>query len=143
MQKHQLIHLKNGLRVLLLPYGGIDTVALCLSGLAGSNYETSDEYGVAHLLEHTVFLGTKNYPKPADLEGLIDQVGGYTNAGTSNRYVNYFTRLLKEDLEKGLEFLSELFINPLLKEKDVLKEREVVLQEAQVSLDQPVTKFFY
>ncbi len=134
--------LPNGLRVMNVPFEGIQSATITMRGRAGSNYEKPNELGVAHLLEHAVFDGTEKYPTNIALDATVENVGGSSNARTSREQVEYFAKFLKEDIEIGFDVLSQLAIKPLLQSKTVLREREIVRQEAIRKESDPVDRFF-
>lgn len=134
--------LANGLRIIYIPYSGIESVSMSFYGNAGAAYESMDNIGTAHALEHLLFKGTKEYPSVIKLKKCLEDLGGYANATTSLFYVNYFTKTLKEDLEVGFKFLSQLIIYPLLKEEYLKRELKIIEQEA-LSRDYNAEKEFY
>ena len=128
--------LSNGLRVYADPMPNLESVALGVWAQAGSVDETTNEHGLAHLLEHMAFKGTKTRTARQIAEE-VEAVGGYLNAATSHQRTGYYLRLLKEDLNLGLEILSDILINPLFEEGEFSKEKDVVIQEIGEAADQP------
>ena len=133
--------LNNRLRIIYTPFPGVDSVSLKLIGRVGGIWEKPDELGAAHYVEHLVFDGTKKYESTQELNSLIEDAGGNFNGGTDFYEVNYIVKLLKEDVEKGFDFLSQLVCHPLFKKSDVDKERGIIIQEYTNSLDEPVSNF--
>ncbi len=134
--------LNNGLKVVYLPFPGIDSVTLRLFGRAGSMWENLDQMGIAHFVEHMVFEGSNKYPKAEKLSKVVSDVGGKTNGFTSEDIVGYTVKLLKSDVEKGFEYLAEVVLHPLIKDEDVEKQREIISQEIKTHRDVPVRRFF-
>ncbi len=128
--------LKNGVRVIADPMPGLKTVALGVWVKAGSVDETSEEHGVAHLLEHMAFKGTKTRSALAIAEE-IEGVGGYLNAATSHQRTGYYARMMKDDLALGADILADILANPLFDEIELEKEHEVVVQEIGEAADTP------
>ncbi len=128
--------LSNGVRVVVDPMPGLATVALGVSVRAGSVDEAAGEHGVAHLLEHMAFKGTKKRSALAIAEE-IEGVGGYLNAATSQQRTGYYARILKDDLELGADILSDILAHPAFDDEELAKEREVVVQEIGEYADQP------
>src|SRR3989338_3500887 len=89
MGSPEYFRLKNGLRVVFLPFKDVGSVFSILIGRAGSVYEENDEIGVAHMLEHMVFNGTEKYIDQKTINLLIENVGGHANAGTGYETVEY------------------------------------------------------
>ena len=134
---HDVITLDNGFRIVYVPFPGAESVALHLYGAAGVGYETPEEIGVAHFLEHLLFDGTEQYPTKKELTNLIYNRGGKLNGWTSHEWVDYWAVLLKEDLATGVEYLSQLFQHSLLREEDIAKEKTVIEQEYHRDDDSP------
>jgi predicted Zn-dependent peptidase len=100
----------------------------------GSIYENVSEKGISHFIEHMLFKGTKNRDNEKinmDLENL----GGEYNAYTDNNSTVYSITSLNEELENGLEVLSDMLRNSIFPEKEMEKEREVILAEIRTSRD--------
>ncbi|WP_425409130.1 M16 family metallopeptidase [Hyphococcus sp.] len=124
-----VIHqLKNGVRVIADPMPSLETVALGVWVRAGSMDERETEHGVAHLLEHMAFKGTKRRTARALAEE-IESVGGYLNAATSHQRTGYYARFLKEDIRLGVDMLADILQHPIFDENELRKEHEVVVQE--------------
>ncbi len=100
----------------------------------GSIYENISEKGISHFIEHMLFKGTKsrdNEKLNMDLENL----GGEYNAYTDNNSTVYSITSLNEELENGIEILSDMLRNSIFPEKEMEKEREVILAEIRTSRD--------
>lgn len=142
MSKPIIKKLENGLRVVYVPFPGIDSLSVRLMGRAGSLWETPEELGVAHYIEHLLFDGTVKFPNPDDLRGLIENGGGYINGYTSNSEVCYIVKTVPTEIENSFLYLSQLSMHSLLREEDIEKQRTVIIQEYNNSLDNPVTNFW-
>jgi len=130
--------LSNGLRIVSEYVDSVYSVSLGVCVLAGSNDETGEINGLAHLLEHMAFKGTKNrsaYQIAIDIESL----GGNINAFTSKNYTCYHTRLMSEYLEEGVDVLADVVQNNLLLEEDIQREKSVVKEEIKDSEDSPTS----
>jgi predicted Zn-dependent peptidase len=75
--------LKNGIRVIVSPMPQVKSVTVLILVRTGSRYETAENNGVSHFLEHMMFKGTKKRPTPMEISTIIDSVGGAYNAFTS------------------------------------------------------------
>ncbi|MEX6634374.1 M16 family metallopeptidase [Hyphococcus lacteus] len=128
--------LSNGIRVVADPMPGLQTAALGVWVHAGSIDEVDGEHGIAHLLEHMAFKGTKRRSALALAEA-IESVGGYLNAATSHQRTGYYARVMKDDLALGADILSDILQSPLFDETELTKEREVVVQEIGEAFDTP------
>ncbi|MEK7609741.1 MAG: pitrilysin family protein [Patescibacteria group bacterium] len=105
------------------------TVSLSLRVIAGSIYESFEEIGVAHFLEHIVSDGTEKYPSKKLLTNLIDKKGGFRNAFTNKETIEYVVKVLKEESETAFEYISEITKNPLIREEDIQKQKNIIEQE--------------
>jgi predicted Zn-dependent peptidase len=132
----QVSTLSNGLRVATLAMPGIETAAVGLSIDAGSRFETAANNGVAHMLEHMVFKGTRSR-SARDIAEQIEAVGGHLNAYTSRDNTVFYARVLGADVDLGLDLVSDMITAPLLDAAELTKEREVILQELGQALDTP------
>ncbi len=135
-EKHTL---SNGLRLILVPMEGVNSVATAVMVGVGSRYETPAINGVSHFLEHMVFKGTKKYPTTEDVN-IIERVGGLQNAYTDIDITNYHNKVLSTDWELALEINKELATKPLLEQKHIDKERDVILEEMKRYEDEPAAK---
>ncbi len=132
----QLHSLKNGIRVIIDPMPSLETTALGVWAEAGSVDEYNEEHGIAHLLEHMAFKGTKRRSARAIAEE-IENVGGYLNAATSHQRTGYYVRLLKDDIALGVDIIADILQNPAFDEGELEKEKEVVVQEIGEAADMP------
>ena len=136
MSRARLHHLSNGLQVVLDPMRTVESLTLGVWIRAGSRHEPADLSGLAHLLEHMVFKGTRARSS-FDIVSQIEGQGGSINAYTSRENTAYYCRLLKDDLVLGLDILVDLIANATLKPADLNKERQVILQELHQVADTP------
>ncbi len=131
-----LYKLNNGLRVVLDPVFSVESLTLGVWINVGARHEPKQLNGVAHLLEHMVFKGTRarsSFEIVSEVEG----TGGSINAYTSRETTAYYCRLLHEDLSLGLNILSDLVGEASLKAEDLEKERLVILSELHQAQDTP------
>src|SRR3989344_9321488 len=131
--------LPNGLRLILVPMSGVNSVATAVMVGVGSRYETPTINGISHFLEHMVFKGTKKYPTTDDVN-VIERAGGLQNAYTDIDVTNYHNKALSTDWSLALEINKELALAPRLEEKYIEKERNVILEEIKRGEDEPANK---
>ena len=134
--KPEISVLQNGLRVVSLKYPQYETVSLGIWVKTGSACEQEDNNGVSHFLEHMVFKGTASRTA-AEISEDIENVGGQTNAYTSREFTAFYAKMLKDDAELAVDVLCELITSPQFAEDELLKEREVVVQEIKQTYDDP------
>jgi len=133
--------LQNGLTVLFYPYKreNVVTVKLCVK--VGSAYEKESEAGITHLIEHMIFKGTET-KKPEDIVGVIEALGGYMNAFTSYDYTCYYVAGPSTVTEKALDILSDVVFHPYFDPLELEREKEVVIEEMKMRLDNPFVVLF-
>ncbi len=132
------IILSNGLRLLFVPQKEARTVtALILVG-AGSKYETKAINGLSHFLEHMLFKGTKKRPTSLEVASVLDRVGGDYNAFTDREYTGYFAKVRPEHFHLALDWVSDIFLHPLLLPEAIEREKGVILEELHMYLDTPL-----
>lgn len=129
----------NGARLILVPMTGVNSVATAVMVGVGSRYETTENNGVSHFLEHMVFKGTDKYPTTDDVNS-IERAGGLQNAYTDIDVTNYHNKVLSEDWHLALEINKELAIKPRIPTEWVDKERDVILEEMKRYEDEPASK---
>jgi len=117
-------------------------VAYCaLSIKAGTRDEAEGSNGVAHLVEHMLFKGTKSKGAKR-INNLLESLGGELNAYTTKEETVIHATVLKEDISKAVELLSDLAFNSIFPEKELLKEREIILEEIDSYKDTPSEQIF-
>lgn len=135
-QKAEMARLSNGVVLIADPMPGLASTALSVTVRAGALDETIAEQGLAHLLEHMAFKGTKTRTARALAEA-IESVGGSLNAATGYETTSYEARILGDHLPLAFELLAEILQAPTLAADDLAKERDVVLQEIAEAVDTP------
>src|SRR5246127_5785570 len=120
--------LQNGLQVLTIQDRRAPVVPQMVWYKVGSADETPGKSGLAHFLEHLMFKGTAKHPV-GEFSQTVLKVGGNENAFTSNDYTGYFQRIPREQLPLMMEFEADRMTGLILKDENVLPERDVVLEE--------------
>lgn len=130
--------LPNGLTVISIPMPSFESAtALILIG-TGSRYETKDNNGISHFLEHMAFKGTKSRPTYMEIASLIDGIGGEFNAFTSKEYTGYYIKAGANNIEMTLELLSDMLQNSKLDAAEIEKEKGVIIEEKNLYEDTPM-----
>jgi len=132
--------LKNGVRTLIVPMAGVESVTTMILCKTGSRNETPEQAGISHVLEHMVFKGTKSYPTPMTIAEAVDGIGAEQNAFTSKEYTGYYITSAAKHLPLALDIQSEMLTVPLLPTPDLEREREVIVEEINMYEDQPMAK---
>ncbi|MFH0913210.1 MAG: pitrilysin family protein [Candidatus Omnitrophota bacterium] len=128
--------LDNGLRIIAHPMSGRQSAALGIWIRVGGRYESLQFKGIAHFLEHLLFKGSKNY-SCRQIKESIEGVGGSLNGFTSEELTCYLVKIPHAYLDLALDILLDMVINPLLLQKEIDKERTVILEEIKMYKDLP------
>jgi len=128
--------LKNGLTVLYYPKKSNSVVVEVMINV-GSCHEKSEERGISHFLEHILFEGTTKRATNKEISNEIERIGGDFNAYTSTGKTCFYAKVLKKHFTIAVDVLADILQNPLLREEDIKKEKNVVLKEIAMVHDEP------
>src|SRR5271165_3618943 len=120
--------LDNGLQVVVIEDHRTPVVTEMIWYKVGSADETPGKSGLAHFLEHLMFKGTTRHPA-GEFSQTVLRIGGNENAFTSVDYTGYFQRVPREQLARMMEFEADRMTGLVLRDENVLPERDVVLEE--------------
>ncbi|HEX6835419.1 MAG TPA: pitrilysin family protein [Polyangia bacterium] len=126
--------LPNGLTVVTVELPHLHSVSVVMYARVGSRYETVEDNGLSHFLEHMLFRGTMRLPDAYALNHSIEALGGTLYAETGRDYSLYQISLHPETLQPGLELFGEIFAQPAF--ADVHVERRIVLEEMHEDHDE-------
>jgi len=132
----KLTTLPNGLRIITDHVSSVDSVALGVWADVGTRDEDRAHNGVAHMVEHMMFKGTRRRDAIRIAEE-VEDVGGQMNAWTSREMTAYHIHLLRQDMPLALDILADLMLNSTLPEEEIKRERQVILQEIGMTNDTP------
>jgi predicted Zn-dependent peptidase len=138
--KHIRKVLPNGLRLITIPMPSFESATVMVMVGAGSRYETAKNNGISHFLEHMAFKGTQKRPNAQAIASLIDGIGGEFNAFTSKEVTGYFVKSAASHFDLSLDILSDMLQNSKLDEKELEKEKGVILEEINLYEDTPARK---
>jgi predicted Zn-dependent peptidase len=127
----------NGLTLLTVPVPTAASVTMSIFVKAGSRYEEARLNGISHYLEHVHFKGTKKYPTTKILSEVVDSIGGEFNANTGKEHTQYYISAAKQHLPIIFDVLTELIKNPTFVEKELEREKGVILEEINMYKDNP------
>lgn len=136
--KYDVHTLKNGLRVILVPMPGVETASVFVMTGTGSRYETVEENGLAHFLEHMFFKGTKKRKGAKAISEELEAVGAEYNAFTSKDSTAYYAKVGTQYLDVAFDVISDITLHSTLPEKEINKERGAVIQEISMYEDMPL-----
>ena len=104
---------------------------------AGSKYEKKENNGISHFLEHMCFKGTTNRPTSMDISKELDGIGSHYNAFTSQEHTGYYAKADYKNIDKILDVVSDMYLNPVFPEQEIEKEKGVIIEEINMYLDLP------
>lgn len=139
-EKYEIFSLENGIKLIHKKTSG--KVAHC--GLllnTGSRDEDENEWGMAHFIEHVIFKGTKKR-KAYHVLSRLEDVGGDLNAYTTKEDTCIYAAFLDEYYDRTLELISDIAFNPVFPEKELEKEKEIILDEINSYKDSPSELIF-
>ena len=139
---YQWLALDNGLEVLLVSDAAADTAAASLDIHVGSSDDPQQFQGLAHFLEHMLFLGTEKYPETGEYQQFITDHGGSHNAYTANENTNYFFEIKPDAFDQALDRFSQFFISPLFNQEYVEREKNAVNAEYQLKYKDDSRRFY-
>ena len=120
--------LNNGLNIVTYSMPNVNSVSINIIVKVGSRYESEEEAGISHFLEHMAFKGTKTR-SAIEIAKEFDSIGGHFNAYTSRENTVYYTKVLKQHTKQAICILADILQNSLFEEEDIKKELSVISQE--------------
>lgn len=133
---YQKTVLPNGVRIITEEIEHVRSIAFGLWVGAGSRDEREGYEGISHFIEHMFFKGTE-HRTARDLAESLEAVGGQLNAFTTKEYTCYYAKVLDEDLDLAIDVLSDMFFYSCYDEKEMEKEKNVVIEEIKMYEDSP------
>ncbi|MFL9823830.1 M16 family metallopeptidase [Rhodoplanes sp. SY1] len=132
----EVSRLPSGLIVVTDDMPHLETASLGVWVNCGSRHERPDEHGISHFLEHMAFKGTASRTARQIAEE-IEAVGGDLNAATGVEVTAYYARMLREDVPLALEVLADILSNPRFDDHEIVREKNVIIQEIGALEDTP------
>ena len=128
--------LDNGVRIVSMTMSHVRSVSMGVWVHVGARDESDAESGLSHFIEHMIFKGTVRR-NAFQIAKEFDAIGGQTNAFTSMEHTCYHARVLDTQLETMVDILSDIFLNSVFDEREVARERPVIVQEIGMVEDSP------
>jgi len=138
-QQHRLTTLDSGVRIVTEAMPSVRSVSLGFWIGTGSRFESDDQAGLSHLLEHLLFKGSAKY-QSLEIDQIFDAMGAELNAGTGKETTSVYARVIDEHLADAFDVMSDMVFRPAL--RDIDSEREVILEEIAMYEDDPQEKVF-
>jgi len=135
---YKITKLPNQLEIITAPLAGTKTVTCLVMAATGSKFETKEQSGLSHFLEHLFFKGTVKRPTTLAIAAELDKVGGEFNAFTGKEYTGYFVKAAALHLAVALDVLSDMLLNSKFAPAEIEREKGVVIEELNMYLDNPL-----
>ena len=131
-RSYRFLELSNGLKIVLVSDLGADKSAASMTVYRGSYQDPVGREGLAHFLEHMLFIGTEKYPEPDGYLQFVRANGGSSNAYTASDHTNYFFDIGSHAFREGFDRFAQFFIAPLFSKDYVEREKNAVNAEYQM-----------
>nr|WP_224745987.1 insulinase family protein [Neiella litorisoli] len=141
-RQYQSLTLPNGLRVLLIEDSKSEQAAAAMAVNVGQFDDPDDRPGMAHFLEHMLFLGTEGYPVAGEYGEFIQRHGGNHNAWTGTEQTCFFFDCRPEAFEPALDRFSQFFTCPTFNAECVDKERQAIESEYQMKVNDDTRRIY-
>ncbi|MBI2590552.1 MAG: insulinase family protein [Candidatus Blackburnbacteria bacterium] len=132
--------LSNGITLITSSVSGVESCTVQVFVRAGSRDEALRVGGLAHFLEHMVFKGTSRYPSAQAVSTAADSVGAEINASTDKERTAYHLKVTQKNIDLAFDILSDMVFNPILDEREIEREKGVIIQEIAMYEDLPTQK---
>lgn len=140
--QYQYLELPNGIKTLLIHTPNTDKAAAAMTVPVGSGDDPKGREGLAHFLEHMLFLGTERYPEAGEYQAFISRHGGSHNAFTAHRQTTYFFEINNNALDGALDRFAPFFISPTFDSAYVDREINAVHAEYTAKLKDDSRRIF-
>ncbi len=128
--------LPNGLRIIAEKIPHFRSVSVGLWVGSGSQYETRQQGGISHFIEHMLFKGTKKRTA-REIAEAMDAVGGQLNAFTSKECTCFYAKVVDENLPLAMDVITDIVLNSVISTQELEKEKGVILEEISMAEDSP------
>jgi len=134
---YQRTVLDNGLRVVTstMPHTQVVSIALFIG--VGSRYESDEQSGASHFIEHMLFKGTAKRPTAMDIAIAVERIGGMFNGSTGQEESTYWVRVPQQHWDIAIDILADMLRHAKFDPVDIEKERDVIIKEINLVLDTP------
>lgn len=134
---YSVVRQPGGMDLVMIPSDKVPLVTIVLVAKAGAMTETPDINGLTHLWEHMFFKGNKRLPDQEAFMNRVRELGIVFNGDTSAEVVRYYFTMPSAFLDEGLQFMADAIATPLIEQKELEKERKVVLDEYDRNASSP------
>lgn len=141
--KSKILKLENSLEVLLIEDPKASRSGISVDVAVGSNANPADHRGLAHYVEHLLFLGSEKYPTAGEYDAFVQGNGGWSNAYTSDSNTNYQLEINTSAIQEGMDRLAQFFVAPTFNEDLMASELRNVDSEYQKNRQSTGRKYYY
>ena len=134
---HQKSILSNGLRIITDSMPHTRSVSVIFFMGVGGRYEAESESGISHFIEHLCFKGTEKRRTSKEISEAIESVGGIINGGTDKELTTFWCKVASQHFLPALDVLIDLLRNSRFDARDIDRERQIIIEEINMSLDSP------
>ena len=134
---HKLHAFNSGLRLVVVPMKSTKTATVLVLVGTGSKYETKEIKGISHFLEHMMFKGTTKRPDKLEIARELESIGADFSAFTHKEFTGYYARASVSKLDTLMDVVFDIFLNSKLDEKEIEKEKGVIVEEINMYRDTP------
>jgi predicted Zn-dependent peptidase len=134
---HEKTTLRNGVRIVTAEMPHVRSVSTALFFGVGSRFESSEEAGISHFIEHMLFKGAERYPTAQAISEAIEGIGGVFNGGTGKELTGYTAKVSCDHFVDALDVLVNMVRQPLFDPQELEKERRVITEELNMYKDSP------
>jgi len=134
---HQRTMLDNGLRIMTSTMPHTHAVSIVFFIGVGSRYESDEQSGASHFIEHMLLKGTAKRPTAMDIATAIERIGGFLNASTGQEESTYWARVPHHHLDTAIDVLADMLRHARFAPSEIDKERGIIIREINLTLDTP------
>jgi predicted Zn-dependent peptidase len=134
---HEKTTLPNGARIITAQMPHVRSVSTALFFGVGSRYESPQEAGMSHFIEHMLFKGSEHYRTAQAISEAIEGIGGVFNGGTGKEITGYTAKVSSDHFADALDVLIDMVRHPLFDPQELEKERRVIIEELNMYKDSP------
>lgn len=138
MNKYKVNILSNKIPLVTVPIKGAATATALVIIKTGSKYETRQNNGLSHFLEHMFFKGTAKRPNTLALSSELDSLGGEYNAFTAKEFTGYWVKVAAPKLPAALDIISDMLLNSKMDAEEIEREKGVIIEELNMYEDNPM-----
>ncbi|MBC8248591.1 MAG: insulinase family protein, partial [Anaerolineales bacterium] len=134
---YQRTVLDNGSRILTSTMPHTQSVSITFFIGVGSRYESDEQSGASHFIEHVLFQGTAKRPTAREIAVAIERIGGIFNASTGQEESTFWARVTQPHLDVAIDVLADMLRHARFEPAEIDKERDVIAREINLTLDTP------